>query len=103
MGNVVFLDRDENTLFMNTDEFFNINTLSSLRSILEFQSFKTNSFMLGCYKFITHNTDDFNMIILGANNGDIVYDDTTYVEPDKMESDFKDKTYKKIKNITIIK
>ena len=102
MSNVLFLNNKEKTLSIDTEEPFNRNILNSLKSILEFQSFKTSSFMLGTYKFDTNN-NEANVVILAANEGDIVYDDIAYVKDDRISNEYQDEAYQKIKNLTIIK
>ena len=100
MENVISLRRDNKSIFMDTNELFDLNTLNSLKSVLINHSFKTDSFMLGMYKYIS---DKENMSLICAYKGDILFDDSVKVNPDINYEEFKENSYQKIKNILILK
>ena len=99
MGNVISLKSDNKSILIDTNELFDMDALNSLKSIVINHSFKTDSFMLGIYKYISEGN---NMCLICAYKGNILFDDSFKINPDINYDEFRDENYQKLKNLLIL-
>lgn len=100
MSNVISLNTNNKSIFIDTNDLFDIDAFNSLKEITVNRSYKTNSFTLGIYKYIG---DESNVNIICAYKGDLLFDDSFLIDTGINYDEFTCDSYEKLKNLLIIK
>ena len=100
MSNVISLNTNNKSIFIDTNELFDINALNSLKDIVINRSIKTNNFTLGIYKYIG---EEKNVSIICSYKGDLLFDDSFLIDTTINYDEFTSDSYNKLKNLLIIK
>lgn len=100
MSNVISLNTNNKSIFIDTNELFDIKALNSLKDVAINRSVKTNGFTLGVYKYIG---EESNISIICAYKGDLLFDDSFLIDTGINYDEFTHDSYEKLKNLLIIK